>query len=260
MSLLYEIYNLCFDEDQIKDVDDVLKSIEKFLNTNTNITLEENEIFDEIIKKIKLYENEFNEKRIKKIINKFDKIIEKQDENTEEDSKIETESELENELENEFEDKHLIFQKSTVRTDILMVPIDTISIVKDSYNLFKELIYEEKQNCEILNEYFKNPKTTIVNLSVKNKYNLYTVDKYGLIIRRKEFMKKKKPFAWKFDKNNEPIHYLTNPDICNDEENVKAVLNAQYLMNEKAFNPTGVIYKVYSKYYPERLALFGIYV
>lgn len=256
MSLLYEIYDLCFDEDVIKDIDDVLKSIEKFLNNNKNITSEESEIFDEIIKKVKLYENEFNEKRIKKIIDKYEAIIEKQNETNDDDIEIETESELENEL----DDSPLILSKPTIRTDISIIPTDTISIVKDSYNLFKELIYEEKQNCEILNEYFKNPKTTVVNLSVKNKYNLYTLDRYGLIIRRKEFMKKKKLFAWKFDKNNEPIHYLTNPDICNDEENVKAVLNAQFLMNEKAFNPTGVIYKVYSKYYPERLALFGIYI
>ena len=304
MSLLYEIYNLCFDENIDENIDDILKLIEKFLNATKKITVEEIDIFDEIIKQIKTHEMENYEKRINKILKKFNKIIETDEdfnedlnENSYENSdenidkhinkKVKENSKDENSYENseddsdensdenseddsivENENQHihnsidngLALLEPNIRTDILTYPVNNISTVKDSYDLFQKLIQEEKQNIEILNEYFKNPKTTVINSNVKNKNNLYTLDRYGLIIRRKEFMKKKKPFAWKFDKNNEPIHYLTNPDLCNNEENVKAVLNAQYLMNEKAFRPTGVIYKIYSKYYPERLALFEIYV
>ena len=72
-------------------------------------------------------------------------------------------------------------------------------------------------------------------------------------------MKKNSLYGWKFDENKKPIHYLVKAEICSDEENIKAVLNAQYLMNQKAFSPIGIIYKIYSKYYPERLLMFDIH-
>ena len=44
MVSIYEIYNLCFDEDVDFNLGDILKLVEKFLNTTQNINYEEIEI------------------------------------------------------------------------------------------------------------------------------------------------------------------------------------------------------------------------
>lgn len=253
MISIYEIYNLCFDEDVDFNLADILKLIERFLNTTQNINYEEIEIIDEIIKKIETYKTNDNQKEINKIINKYHKIIEIQ-------NKLE-ENESECEMNNEEKNKTTDSNQSKIRTDIDIIPPENVIVVPESYTLFEELIREELPNSKLLIEFFNNPKTAIVNSTIKDKNNLYALDRYGLIIRKKEYMKKTSPYAWKFDKNNEPIHYLTKPDICGEDENVKAVLNAQYMMKKTSFtNSTGIIYKIYSKYFPERLALVGIYI
>ena len=252
MASIYEIYNLCFDEDIDFNLGDILKLIEKFLNINQNINDEKIEIIDEIIKKIETYKTDENKREINKIINKYHKIIEIQ--NKSEESETDTET-------NDEKNKSIVLNQNKTRSDIDIVPPENVIIVQESYNLFQELIREELLNSKLLTEFFNNPKTAIVNSTIKDKNNLYTLDRYGLIIRKKEYMKKTSPYAWKFDQNNEPIHYLTKPDVCNEEENIKSVLNAQYMMKKTSFtNSTGIIYKIYSKYFPERLTLFEIYV
>lgn len=253
MASIFEIYNLCFDEDIDFNLGDILKLIERFFNTNQNINYEEVEIIDEIIKKIETYKTDDNKKEINKIINKYHKIIESQNKSEE--------NETDSEINNEETNKIIELKRNKIRTDIDTIPPENVIVVPESYNLFEELIREELPNSKLLIEFFNNPKTAIVNSTIKDKNNLYALDRYGLIIRKKEYMKKTSPYAWKFDQNNEPIHYLTKPDVCDEEENVKAVLNAQYMMKKTSFtNSTGIIFKIYSKYYPERLALFEIYV
>ena len=253
MASIYEIYNLCFDEDIDFNLNDILKLIERFFNTNQHINYEEVEIIDEIIKKIETYKTDDNIKEINRIINRYHKIIEIQNKSEE--------NETDNENSNEEMNKIVDLKRDKIRTDIDIIPPENVIVVPESYNLFVELIREELPNSKLLIEFFNNPKTAIVNSTIKDKNNLYALDRYGLIIRKKEYMKKTSPYAWKFDKNNEPIHYLTKPDVCDDDENVKAVLNAQYMMKKTSFtNSTGIIYKIYSKYFPERLALFEIYV
>lgn len=252
MASIYEIYNLCFDEDIDFNLGDILKLIEKFLNVNQNINDEKIEIIDEIIKKIETYKTDENKREINKIINKYHKIIEIQNKSEESETDAETNNE---------KNKSIVLNQNKTRSDIDIVPPENVIIVQESYNLFQELIREELLNSKLLTEFFNNPKTAIVNSTIKDKNNLYTLDRYGLIIRKKEYMKKTSPYAWKFDQNNEPIHYLTKPDVCNEEENIKSVLNAQYMMKKTSFtNSTGIIYKIYSKYFPERLTLFEIYV
>ena len=131
MASIYEIYNLCFDEDIDFNLGDILKLIEKFLNINQNINDEKIEIIDEIIKKIETYKTDENKREINKIINKYHKIIEIQ--NKSEESETDTET-------NDEKNKSIVLNQNKTRSDIDIVPPENVIIVQESYNLFQELI------------------------------------------------------------------------------------------------------------------------
>lgn len=255
--LLHDIYTLFVDDFEngvTINIEDILKMLEKYLSKTQFIMNEELDVLDDILEKLEEVKSENNPKivkRIDKILTQFNELLENNDDRSTEDytESIDT---MNITIEN-FVVKH------AKRTDFNLIPEDKVTIVNDSVKLFEEIVEEEKSNVEILNNYFKNPKTALVNMSIKNKLNLYSLDRYGLVIRRNAYMKKNSLYGWKFDEDKKPIHYLVKPDICDDEENIKAVLNAQYLMNQKAFSPIGIIYKIYIKYYPERLLLFNIH-
>lgn len=265
---LYEIYKLVIDDsdNDVKiGVDDILKLLEKYLNKNKFISDEEVDLVENILERLEDFKDDSDNKiikRINKIIFQFTELVNEKYKSMEnEDTSIDSSSDGKTETTNENSTITIenFVVKHPPRTDTNLIKPETIKIVNDSLLLFKDVVKEEKDNVEILNNYFKNPKTALINMSIKNKLNLYSLDRYGLVIRRNAYMKKNSLYGWKFDENKEPIHYLVKPDTCSDEENIKAVLNAQYLMNQKAFSSVGIIYKIYSKYYPERLLMFNIH-
>lgn len=257
---LYDIYNLFINDSELEEkieLDSILNMIEKLLinldrkfNSNAVISEEEIALVEEIIEKLKEYDET---KQSINIINKLKELIINSSNNTE--SILETEDLNKNS--NIILNSVLNF-KNVERTDKDLIPDSEVHIVEDSILLFKDVIREETINLELLDEYFNNPDCDIINNNIKDKTNLYTLDKYGLLIRRKCYLKKNNVFAWKFNENNEPIHFFTKPEICNDEENIKTVLNIQFIMNERLFQPGGLIYKVYSRCYPERLVFFSM--
>lgn len=229
-------------------ISNLLKLLENYINKLTMLSEDEIEYLILIIEKLNDIKDNFDtslSNRIKRYIIKADKLIE-----------ISKQMGMSEDTENLNEPITIPTKK--IRTDLSLIPPENVIIVNDSVLLFKDIIKEEMNSNAVLDDFFKNPKCVIVNSSVKDKTNLYGLDKFGLVIRRKSYLKKNNIYGWKYDKNMEPVHILTNTELCDEKENIKNVINAQFMMDEKIFNKNGVIYKIYSRYYPERLNMLGI--
>lgn len=185
------------------------------------------------------FENEKNTKLIKAVICKINETIErnlsdKTDSNTTIDEEIGTE-----------------------RTDTDTVLFENIKILEDAAEIFHELIDMEELADDRIGHIFNDSRCDVVNGSLKDKNNKYCLDSFGLVIRRKSKNKSKDVYGWKFDSQRRPVHYHTQA-MCGFNENVNNVLNIQYATNSKIFKPKGIIYKIYTKNYAERLKKFII--
>jgi hypothetical protein len=252
---LVEIYQLLIDENEndyinnnyLKSEDhinNILKLLENYINNLIVFNDEELEFIPMIIEKLNDIKDNYSNKttnRIKRFINKSEKMLQ----NNSESEDI-----------SEINETQIVIKKN--RTDTNLIPPESIMVVDDSVRLFESIIKEELISNSVLDDFFRNQKCVIVNSCIKDKTNLYGLDKYGLVIRRKSYMKKNNIYGWKYDSNMEPVHILTKPELCNESENIKNVINAQFMMDDKLFKQNGVIYKIYSRYYPERLIMLGI--
>ena len=256
---LEEIYQLLVDESEYdynnnsylkseQHISNLLKLLENYINKLTMLSEDEMEFMGLIIDKLNDIKDNFETptlNRIKRYILKVEKLIEASKNVSVSEDTIDTSD-------------NIVIPTKKIRTDFNLIPEDSITTVEDSILLFKDIIKEESLSNAALDDFFKNPKCIMVNSGVKDKTNLYSLDKFGLVIRRKAYLKKNNVYGWKYDKNMEPVHILTNLELCDEKENIKNVINAQYMMEEKLFNKNGVIYKIYSRYYPERLNMLGI--
>lgn len=258
---LEEVYQLLIDESEddynnniyLKSenhINNIIKLLENYINKITTFNDEEMEFIPMINEKLNDIKDNYDTKlsnRIKRYITKSEKIIELTNkilEDTDDTSEV-------------VENKQKILPKK-IRSDFDLIPSNSVSTVDESIILFNKVITEETISNTALDEFFKNTRCVIVNSGVKDKTNLYGLDRFGLVIRRKAYLKKNNVYGWKYDNNMEPVHILTNLELCDDETNIKNVINAQYMMEERLFNKNGVIYKIYSRYYPERLLMLGI--
>jgi len=101
-------------------------------------------------------------------------------------------------------------------------------------------------------ELFKCPKLEKFNVSVKNG-NTYSVDKYGLPMRKSEYESKKTPFGWAINEQGEPINIHINYILVQTSSNDIKKLTLQYLKSKFGTlfkGPKGVIYKLYQAYDP----------
>lgn len=198
-----------------------------------------------------IYENNEEIKNFNEFVNKINEIKIKYDEY--EQKKI---TDIMNKISHDFSENEENNNVSRIKQRTDNDLISEINLIEDSLSLFKKIIYEENKSNLNLDYHFLNKHCEEINQSIKDKFNPYTLDKYGLVIRRKKY-NKKQIFGWKFDDDMEPIHFLSKPNICTFEENVQAVLNYQFRNNPKLFQPGGLIYKIYQNTYPERLEMFN---
>lgn len=119
-------------------------------------------------------------------------------------------------------------------------------------DILTNMIEEEKRTIAELSELFNDAKCIEINNSIKNKKNFYSLDDLGLLIRQQSYNKPNDLFAWKFNSDMKPIHYWRSLDLS-DEENINSVLNKQRFLKPDLFNTKGLLTKIYTKYYPERL-------
>lgn len=119
-------------------------------------------------------------------------------------------------------------------------------------DILSNMIEEEKKTIAELSELFNDEKCIEINNSIKNKKNFYSLDDLGLLIRQHSYNKPNELFAWKFNSDMKPIHYWRSLDLS-DEENINSVLNKQRFLKPDLFNAKGLLTKIYTKYYPERL-------
>lgn len=258
---LEEVYQLLIDESEddynnnmyLKSenhINNIIKLLENYINKITSFNDEEMEFIPLINEKLNDIKDNYDVKlsnRIKRYIIKSEKIIKTTNEILEDTDNT-----------SEINESKLNIPSKKIRSDFDLIPSDNISIVDDSLLLFDDIIKEETISNAALDDFFKNPRCVIVNSGVKDKTNLYGLDRFGLVIRRKAYLKKNNVYGWKYDNNMEPVHILTNLELCEDQENIRNVINAQFMMEGRLFNKNGVIYKIYSRYYPERLLMLGI--
>ena len=132
------------------------------------------------------------------------------------------------------------------RTDKNLIPDSDIRVVQDGLDIMNFIVDEEKfANIEI-NKFFNNQFCDIVNKSLKNKQNVYTLDRLGIVIRKKSYNTPKDPFSWKYNDKKEPISYYTK-ELVDDDENIKNILNVQFKLKPTLFNKKGIITKIYNQ-------------
>lgn len=141
------------------------------------------------------------------------------------------------------------------RSDEDIIPLNKVKINSKMEQLFSDIMNKNANTSSSLDVIFNPELYSIVNKSIRDKQNTYTLDPYGLVIRRKSYNKKSDPYAWKYNKNNQPIHYLVDENTKSFQENIDIVLNAQYISKPQHF-VSGIIEKLYIDRYPERLFKF----
>lgn len=115
--------------------------------------------------------------------------------------------------------------------------------------IFKSKVITDK----IKNELFDPNELKIVNDSVHNG-NFYMLDKYGLVIRKNFQNSKKNAFGWKYNDDNEPVNIHIGELLLQTNSNQIREITLQQLKHQypNLFKPPrGVIYKIYSKLFPE---------
>jgi DNA repair exonuclease SbcCD ATPase subunit len=255
ISNINEIYEIMEDYEDLKnDFEDSTEEEEKLEEVKNEIKNLLSKIFKDINKDIKFEEEDANELQkfvirlpeIKEYCKTYSDFIEtrlkeiltKLNESTPIIETIQTEE----------------IVKSLKRTDKDL--IKKVNVLNSAKYVFKIVETQDKHIKNNIALNFNNPQCDIVNSTLKNKNNTYSLDRYGLVIRKNSFNKSKDPFGWKYDqKTHEPIHYYVKPENNTYEQNINAVLSYQYNSNKKLFQ-SGVIYKIYSIYYPERLEKF----
>lgn len=208
-------------------------------------------IFNELKVFIKDYETFDTRDTIQEIISKIDVLLTEYVNTTVSDKTNVSESE-EPEKEQQPETKS--------RTDKKLISDADIEINQDALDILEMVLTTEHTSNVRLDIFFSDTRCKDINgCWIKDKRNPYTLDAYGLIIRKKCLNKPSSEFGWRYDEFNRPIHIAIN-DTCTREENINNVLNIQYQKNKKAFDKKGIIYQIYSKIYPERLEKFNVAV
>lgn len=230
-----------------EDIDDnvleqIIESIDEIeiIDQQTYIVLNELKIF------IKDYETFDTRDDIQEIISKIDIILNNYVDNTV----------SENSVVIELKDTEITEIKE--RTDFDLIPENTIEINQDAVEIFDMVLITEQNSNVRLDLFFSDDRCKDINLTwIKDKTNPYSLDPYGLVIRKKCLNKTSNEYGWKYDSHNRPVHISIN-DTCTREENINNVLNIQYQKNRKAFDKKGIIFQIYSKYFPERLEKFNV--
>lgn len=230
------------DNNVLEQIIEILDEIET-IDQQTYIVLNELKIF------IKDYETFDTRDNIQEIISKIDIILNNYVNNTvseiSENSIIQESKDTEN-------------AETKERTDLDLIPENTIEINQDAVDIFDTVLMTEQNSNARLDLFFSDDRCKDINLTwIKDKTNPYSLDPYGLVIRKKSLNKTSNEYGWKYDSHNRPVHISIN-DTCTREENINNVLNIQYQKNRKAFEKKGIIFQIYSKYFPERLEKFKV--
>jgi len=223
--------------DFIKSIDKLFKQYNLYNNWDTST-----DITEEIVEILLHLKIDLNSVRMGNISNEINKIIQH-------------EIDVIDKLSEKF---GFVMKKSKTskndndeRTDKNIIPDSKINCLPESINLMNQLIKNEQIANEHNDIVFNHPKCYPANKTLKT--NCYGLDRLGIVINRKFFNSKSKPFSWKYlDGTTTPISYYYDP-VLSDEENVNRILSIQYQLQPTAFaRPTGtskssgVIYKIYS--------------
>lgn len=233
------------DED-FDDYEHLCSGLYKHISKNKEFDDDEKELLQIMVEKIEDLVGKVPQNIIAGVIGKINSVINVQIQSRESDSEmgLETESAM---CRN--------FTLKRERTDVGIIPESEIKVNVAMSEILNPLILEELVNDISLNKYFKDPRCALLNeKNTKDKTNPYTLDEYGFLIRKKSYGKKNDVFGWKYDQEYRPTHYHYN-DILTLSDNIRNIISIQYMINSKLFKPTGNIYKIYIKHYPERLDL-----
>lgn len=226
---------------------EILDQIIEIVDEVEKINYSDYIIFNELKVFIKDYETFNTRDKIQDIITKIDILLNNYINSTV--SEITT-------MTTETEDSEQNYISVIERTDKNLIPDKSIEINPDAIEIFDSILLTEQNSNVRLDLFFSDERCKDINLNwIKEKSNPYSLDPYGLVIRKKCLNKPSHEYGWRYDSFNRPIHAAIK-NTCTREENINNVLNIQYQKNKKAFEKKGIIYQIYSKYFPERLEKF----
>lgn len=224
--------------------DEVLDQIIEIIDETDRIDSQTYISFNELKVFIKDYETFDTRDKIQEIISKIDLQL-----NNYVNSAVSENSTMVTEVDEAEKPPEVIIE----RTDKELIPDESIEINQDAIDIFDTVIEVEQDSNARLDLFFSDERCKEINQSwIKDKTNPYSLDPYGLVIRKKHLNKTSSEYGWRYDAFNRPVHISIN-NTCTREENINNVLNIQYQKNYKAFEKKGIIYQIYSKYYPSRL-------
>lgn len=125
-----------------------------------------------------------------------------------------------------------------------------VNVNGEMREFMRELIHEENIAKRARNVHFNDDRCAKINKSLKNKDNNYTLDKYGLIIRKGSYEKRSDPFGWRNSViDGLPVHVRANESITNQDDIFKGVI--EIVARDKRTSRAYEI--VYSDHFPERM-------
>lgn len=112
-----------------------------------------------------------------------------------------------------------------------------------------------------ISQFFDSKRLSIINKNVRNG-NYYTIDRFGLVIRKEEFDNVRSPYGWRYYTprnissedydgidNKEPINIHINDILLQTNSPDIQKVTIQYLQREHPAlfkGPRGILYKVYT--------------
>jgi hypothetical protein len=145
-------------------------------------------------------------------------------------------------------------KKLLIRTD--SNTYTNFQINTDMAETMARIVAEEEHSVTNIMSKFYSPITACINDNIKNKNNPYGIDKNHIIIRCGMYGKKNNIYGWKYDEHGDPVHIATDTKTTNPDIIRTAILELQHHNMPTAFQPNGVIGKIYSKHFPQYLTKY----
>jgi hypothetical protein len=148
--------------------------------------------------------------------------------------------------------KNIVYEaeEKNNKNDVVM----TKYVVNEDIAAFFKNLWEKNENT-LVEDYFKNGNEMSDINKILRKENYYALDKYGLIIRKKEQNKPKSPFGWIFKDGVEFINIHVNILQTKIDVDKKIILmkTLATIKNKfpEIFLKQKIFVKTYSKIFPD---------
>lgn len=137
----------------------------------------------------------------------------------------------------------------------------TVKINKQMDKYMDSIMNMKHETDNTISQFFDSKRLYIINKNVRNG-NFYTIDRFGLVIRKDEYGNTRSPYGWRYYTprnissedyegidNKEPINIHINDILLQTNSPDIQKVTIQYLQRENPSlfkGPRGILYKVYT--------------